>query len=109
YLDCASTERGTINENVINITSTAAIYGARMYYGRYFSFEKNKITVQNTTTIYPLYCYNYYDANYTYNTEVYINDNEINSKSTTTTYVYGHQDYSKNCRFNGNKITVECG
>ncbi|MCB9045190.1 MAG: right-handed parallel beta-helix repeat-containing protein [Chitinophagales bacterium] len=110
YCDGDISNRGSISNNTINVTSTTTLYGATMYYGNYYSFANNNMTLSNTTTLYPIYNYNYNSSTaFTYGKQCYINNNVINATSTTTVYIYGHYYYQQDCQFNNNNITINSG
>ncbi len=109
YCDGTSTNRGTINNNNITVSSTTTIYNY-IYYSNYYSVSGNKITLSSSSTLYPLYNYNYNSSTaFTYGKDCYIENNEITATTNGTIYLYGHYYYQQNPKFNNNKITFNGG
>ncbi|MEZ5017222.1 MAG: right-handed parallel beta-helix repeat-containing protein [Flavipsychrobacter sp.] len=109
YCDGTSTERGSISNNNITVSSSTSIYNY-IYYSNYYSISGNKIDLTSSSTIYPLYNYNYNSSTaFGYGKDCYIENNEITATTNSTIYLYGHYYYQQNPKFNNNKITFNGG
>lgn len=109
YCDGTSSARGSISNNNITVSGTSTIYN-RIYYGNYYSISGNKINLTSSSTLYPLYNYNYNSSTaFDYGKDCYIEDNEITATTSGTIYLYGHYYYQQNPKFNNNKITFNGG
>ncbi|MCB9064987.1 MAG: right-handed parallel beta-helix repeat-containing protein [Chitinophagales bacterium] len=104
YCDGTSSNRGKIDNNEFTAKTRGSIYNY-IYYSNYYSFSGNKIYDYTTSgSVYPLYNYNNSTSR---GKQVYINNNDIYSRGTSTTYLYTH--YSGNNlgnTFNNNKVTI---
>ena len=97
-----STVRGTVDNNVVNISSSSTQYGISIQSSNYYSANNNKITATGTSTgtMYPLYNYN---TSTSYGKDVYVNSNDVTATGNGSMYVYGHY-LASNSQFDNNKI-----
>ena len=109
YCDGTSTQRGKFENNEININTRGTIYNY-FYYSNYYSLSGNKFYCSTlSSTLYPLYNYNYTNSSFTYGKHCYIENNDIYAKTNGTIYLYGHYYYQQSPKFNNNKIVFDGG
>jgi parallel beta-helix repeat protein len=105
YCDATNANRGSVDNNIINVSSSTSIYNY-IYYSNHYSVSGNKITMTSPSgTLYPLYNYNYTSTTYDYGNNVNIDNNEFTATTSGTIQMYTHYYYNRNGTFNGNKVT----